>query len=152
MRMKRPTDPCRWNSLSWMIPLDALILKAVTELSPISLSCMTKPSDLVERLMTKASTEPAAFSACVYQKSMGRGLLKPRLSRLSIAGAGSRKVKRVQAWLSGAGQTLKGSYFYSDSHNDIPLLQLVDHPVAVDPDEPLRRLAERLHWPCISLR
>lgn len=62
------------------------------------------------------------------------------------------KVKRLQEWLSGAGQTLTGSYFYSDSHNDIPLLQLVDYPVAVDPDDQLRRLAERLHWPCISLR
>jgi len=62
------------------------------------------------------------------------------------------KVKRLQEWLGGSGQTLQGAYFYSDSHNDLPLLQLVDHAVAVDPDEQLRSFAERLQWPCISLR
>lgn len=61
------------------------------------------------------------------------------------------KVKRLEEWLGTSGQALKGSYFYSDSHNDIPLLQLVDNPVAVDPDEPLQSYAERMHWPQISL-
>ena len=62
------------------------------------------------------------------------------------------KVERLQMWLEQTGHDLAGSSFYSDSHNDIPLLSLVDHPVAVDPDPQLRRQAEGLGWPVISLR
>ena len=62
------------------------------------------------------------------------------------------KVQRLEMWLDQTGHDLTGSSFYSDSHNDIPLLSLVDHPVAVDPDPQLRRQAEGLGWPVISLR
>lgn len=62
------------------------------------------------------------------------------------------KVKRLQAWMSEQGQQLEGSHFYSDSRNDLPLLELVSHPVAVDPDPVLRTEAERRGWPVISLR
>ena len=44
------------------------------------------------------------------------------------------------------------SWFYSDSHNDLPLLSAVGHPVAVDPDETLRAHAEEHQWPIMSLR
>jgi len=56
------------------------------------------------------------------------------------------KVTRVQAWLAGRGQTFgsfEDSWFYSDSLNDLPLLERVTHPVAVDPDDTLRAHAER---------
>ena len=43
-------------------------------------------------------------------------------------------------------------WFYSDSHNDLPLLGAVGHPVAVDPDDTLRAHAEANHWPIMSLR
>jgi HAD superfamily hydrolase (TIGR01490 family) len=43
-------------------------------------------------------------------------------------------------------------WFYSDSHNDLPLLSAVRHPVAVDPDDTLRAHAEANHWPIMSLR
>ncbi len=62
------------------------------------------------------------------------------------------KVKQLHAWLANSGQTLQGSCFYSDSHNDLPLLNLVDKPVAVDPDSKLRLAAEQAGWPIISLR
>ena len=62
------------------------------------------------------------------------------------------KVTRLQAWLQGRSETLAGSYFYSDSHNDLPLLEMVDHPVAVDPDDTLRARAEAANWTIISLR
>ncbi len=61
------------------------------------------------------------------------------------------KVLRLREWLEGNGRTLKGSHFYSDSHNDLPLLELVDHPVAVDPDPVLRARAEASGWPILSL-
>lgn len=62
------------------------------------------------------------------------------------------KVTRLQRWLLENNRTLKGSYFYSDSHNDLPLLSMVEHPVAVDPDETLKAHAEAQGWPVVSLR
>lgn len=62
------------------------------------------------------------------------------------------KVTRLQEWLKTRPETLHGSSFYSDSHNDLPLLELVSHPVAVDPDAILAGQAEARGWPCISLR
>lgn len=62
------------------------------------------------------------------------------------------KVTRLNEWLQQSGHTLERSSFYSDSHNDIPLLEAVDYPVAVDPDEELRRIARERHWRIMSLR
>jgi len=62
------------------------------------------------------------------------------------------KVQRLQQWLMEHGETLAGSWFYSDSHNDLPLLQRVTHPVAVDPDPILAQEAARRGWPVITLR
>ncbi len=62
------------------------------------------------------------------------------------------KVERLQEWLQAHGETLAGSSFYSDSHNDLPLLERVERPVAVDPDERLRQEARRRGWPVTSLR
>lgn len=62
------------------------------------------------------------------------------------------KVTRLNLWLEENAYTLQGSYFYSDSLNDLPLLEQVDHPVAVDPDPKLRAEAEQRGWPVITLR
>jgi len=62
------------------------------------------------------------------------------------------KVERLNQWLQETGLSLTESWFYSDSHNDIPLLTLVSHPVAVDPDHSLKQHAEQRGWPIISLR
>lgn len=62
------------------------------------------------------------------------------------------KVTRLTAWLQEQGESLAGACFYSDSHNDLPLLKQVERPVAVDPDETLRLHAETHGWPVISLR
>ena len=62
------------------------------------------------------------------------------------------KIERLNAWLETSGENMSGSLFYSDSHNDLPLLVKVDHPVAVDPDEKLRAYALDTDWPIISLR
>ena len=62
------------------------------------------------------------------------------------------KVTRLYDWLDERDTTLDGAWFYSDSHNDLPLLELVDNPVAVDPDDTLRVRAGELGWPVISLR
>jgi len=62
------------------------------------------------------------------------------------------KVKRLKLWLHSHGYNLADSWFYSDSHNDLPLLELVTNPVAVDPDDTLGQHAEQKGWPVISLR
>jgi HAD superfamily hydrolase (TIGR01490 family) len=62
------------------------------------------------------------------------------------------KVERLREWLREHRADLAGSSFYSDSHNDLPLLERVDRPVAVDPDPQLRETARSRGWPVISLR
>jgi HAD superfamily hydrolase (TIGR01490 family) len=65
------------------------------------------------------------------------------------------KVTRINDWLKARGQQLgdfSKSYFYSDSHNDLPLMKLVTNPVAVDADPTLAAYAISHEWPQISLR
>nr|CAA6830522.1 MAG: Phosphoserine phosphatase (EC [uncultured Thiotrichaceae bacterium] len=61
------------------------------------------------------------------------------------------KVTRLKQWLEDRDETLEGSYFYSDSHNDLPLLNIVDNPVAVNPDSTLLDIADKYGWPVIDL-
>jgi HAD superfamily hydrolase (TIGR01490 family) len=65
------------------------------------------------------------------------------------------KVTRLEKWLAARNQGLADfpkSYFYSDSHNDLPLLKLVTNPVAVDADPVLQAYATEQGWPHITLR
>lgn len=62
------------------------------------------------------------------------------------------KVERLYQWLRETGMDLDGAWFYSDSHNDLPLLEAVPNPVAVDPDPILDAEARSRHWPILSLR
>ncbi len=61
------------------------------------------------------------------------------------------KLVRLHAWLTQHGHTLDGSWCYSDSHNDLPLLQAAAHPVAVNPDDTLRRVATERGWRVMHL-
>lgn len=68
---------------------------------------------------------------------------------------GQNKVLDVQAWLHYRGASLadlKESWFFSDSYNDLPLLDVVMYPVAVDPDLRLQQVAFDRDWLTISLR
>lgn len=71
---------------------------------------------------------------------------------LGLPSYAAGKVTRLQDWLNEQGCQPDESWCYSDSHNDLPLLNLVTHPVAVDPDDILRSMAENKGWPIISLR
>ncbi len=65
------------------------------------------------------------------------------------------KIARLQAWLADRGESFSGfaeSWFYSDSINDLPLLEQVTHPVVVDPDARLEAIARSRGWRSISLR
>jgi HAD superfamily hydrolase (TIGR01490 family) len=64
------------------------------------------------------------------------------------------KIVRTEAWLASLGKTwsdFERSYFYSDSHNDIPLLQKVTDPIATNPDDTLRAHAQANGWRILEL-
>ena len=64
------------------------------------------------------------------------------------------KVTRLQAWLAARGLALddfESSTFYSDSTNDLPLLERVSHPVATNPGPALARIAQERGWPVLKL-
>jgi HAD superfamily hydrolase (TIGR01490 family) len=65
------------------------------------------------------------------------------------------KITRLESWMAEHGwswDSFSDTTFYSDSLNDLPLMSLVQHPVAVDPDATLREHAVRHGWSIISLR
>jgi HAD superfamily hydrolase (TIGR01490 family) len=65
------------------------------------------------------------------------------------------KITRLNQWLSARGWALdsfQDTTFYSDSLNDLPLLKIVQHPVAANPDDTLRAHAEKFGWPIVNLR
>lgn len=62
------------------------------------------------------------------------------------------KIAKLERWLEKQGESIEGAWFYSDSFNDIPLLEVVSNPVAVDPDDYLTEHAKQSNWPIISLR
>lgn len=62
------------------------------------------------------------------------------------------KVIRLETWLTEQQFNLDNSWFYSDSHNDLPLLEQVAHPVAVNPDDKLTAIAQTRGWQILDLR
>lgn len=71
-----------------------------------------------------------------------------------IASFQEGKITRVNQWLAKLGHQLsdfEASYFYSDSVNDLPLLEVVSHPVATNPSPALRAIAQQRHWPILDL-
>ena len=61
------------------------------------------------------------------------------------------KVHALNQWLAKRGLALEGSWGYSDSHNDLQLLELVEHPVAISPDSILNELAHNREWEVMML-
>ena len=64
------------------------------------------------------------------------------------------KVIRVQSWLASLGKTLQDfetSHFYSDSSNDLPLLEVVTHPIVTNPSPGLLAVAQERNWPVLNL-
>jgi HAD superfamily hydrolase (TIGR01490 family) len=82
----------------------------------------------------------------------GRGHPTGKLVGTPTQGQG--KVTHMHAWLDGLGRpfdSFERSYFYSDSHNDIPLLAVVSHPVATNPSATLTQHATAQGWPLLHL-
>ena len=62
------------------------------------------------------------------------------------------KITRLEEWLLNRSETLDGAHFYSDSRNDLPLLETVPNPVATNPDPALRDIAHHRGWPILDLQ
>ncbi|MBY4677488.1 HAD family hydrolase [Marinobacterium arenosum] len=62
------------------------------------------------------------------------------------------KVTRLQAWLAQTGETLDGASFYSDSINDLPLLEYIGRPMVTNPSPALQQIARERGWPIIDWR
>jgi len=62
---------------------------------------------------------------------------------------GQGKVNRVRKLAAEKGYDLRLCYAYSDSRSDLPLLEIVGHPVAVNPDGTLRKIARSRNWPVV---
>ena len=100
--------------------------------------------------LARERLSPAAAKVCSVLRDAG---FTGRVAGLPSFRDG--KVRRLDDWLAGLGRRFADfgeSACYSDSHNDLPLLERVSRPVAVDPDETLAREAARRGWERISLR
>jgi len=103
-------------------------------------SFITAPTKEMFKMDELIATEPAMENGSFTGKVQGTPSFGPG------------KVTRLKEWLKNSKHSLEGSYFYSDSRNDIPLLQLVSNPIAVDADEKLTEHAVNNAWQHISLR
>lgn len=65
--------------------------------------------------------------------------------------AGPEKARLIREHAKGAGFDLANCFAYSDSYSDVPMLSVVGHPAAVNPDGKLMRLARAYGWPVLSL-
>jgi len=153
LRDNRPEDLERWRRDFLREKIDPIILPLAQELverhrdAGDELLIVTATNEFVTAPIAERLGIPnliATAPACVNGRYTGE-----------VAGTPSfreGKVERVLDWLRESGADLAGSTFYSDSHNDIPLLERVDHAVAVDPDPTLASYATTRGWPVISLR
>jgi len=127
---------------------------------PKAEALLAEHRDKGDRLLIMTSTnrlitEPIAASLQVdellaTELEIDDNRLTGRLAGRPCSGEG--KVLRLKERLAETGESLRGSSFYTDSINDLPLLEIVDHPVAVDPDDSLRNLAASRGWKVMSLR
>ena len=101
---------------------------------------VTEPIAALLGVPTILSTEPEI----VDNRYTGRYLGTPTYQR--------GKVTVLWQWLEESGKNLLGSYFYSDSINDLALLEQVDNPIVVHPDDELKAIAESRNWKIIDLK
>jgi HAD superfamily hydrolase (TIGR01490 family) len=62
------------------------------------------------------------------------------------------KVEKLKMWMERTGESIANSTFYSDSHNDLPLLELVTNPIAVNPDDELMKISIERGWTVLDWR
>ncbi len=106
-------------------------------------SFVTRPIADLYGISHLVATEPEAIDGRFTGRTIGEPCFR------------EGKLRRVQDWLAAMDRDLgdfNESWFYSDSHNDLPLLSAVTHPVAVDPDPVLMEIARARGWPVMTWR
>lgn len=139
---------------------DYLTQKILPIMPPAALACVNKHRTQGDTLLiitatNRFITEPiAALFGIPFliatEPAMQDGQYTGNVAGMPSYQAG--KVTRLAAWLTQHHADLAGSYFYSDSHNDLPLLEKVTHPIAVDADDKLAAIAAARGWQQISFR
>jgi HAD superfamily hydrolase (TIGR01490 family) len=110
---------------------------------------VTATNDFITTPITREFGVPHLIATIAEQKN---GLYTGRIHGVASFQAG--KITRVNEWLAGMGLTLdqfERSYFYSDSPNDLPLLEVVSHPIATNPSPVLRQVALDRGWEILDL-
>ena len=132
-----------------MTPQSQALVKSQLESGAI-VAIVTATNSFVTAPIARAFGIPHLVATVPAQEN-GAFTGKPR----GIPAFKAGKIERVEAWLESLGlcwESFEKSSFYSDSHNDLPLMNKVNNPVAVDPDDTLRAHATAQGWPVISLR
>ncbi|HEC59515.1 hypothetical protein LCGC14_0575440 [marine sediment metagenome] len=148
-----PADLIRWRTQYLAEKIDPIILPAAQKLIEHHRQCgdtlliITATNNFITTPIAKKLGIPHLIAT---EAEMVDGLYTGHVTGTPSYQQG--KVERLQEWLGTQNQTLAGSYFYSDSHNDLPLLNMVEHPVAVDSDPKLFAIAQQQGWQTISLR
>ncbi|WP_089725735.1 histidinol-phosphatase [Candidatus Thiosymbion oneisti] len=153
LRDNRPEDLKRWRRDFLREKIEPIILPPACELverhraAGDTLLIVTATNQFVTAPIAERLGIPSLIATIPEQVN---GHYTGEVTGIPAYQAG--KVERLLDWLEETATELAGSTFYSDSHNDIPLLERVDRPVATDPDDRLRRYAHDRGWPIISLR
>ena len=151
---RRPREELdRWHRQFMQRRIRPIILPRAAELIESHRDALTAIVTATNRFITRPIADALRVEHLLATDSEevdGVFTGKPRGTPTFRAG----KIERVNEWLAERDSRLADyeSWFYSDSLNDLPLLELVDHPVAVDPDPTLRAQAEERGWKVISLR
>jgi HAD superfamily hydrolase (TIGR01490 family) len=130
-----------------LIPQKARDLVAYHQEQQHTLAIITATNQFITAPIAKEFSIPHLIAT---QPKMHKGRYTTEIEGIPCFKEG--KVTRLAAWMQDNNQNLAGSYFYSDSHNDLPLMLQVDTAIAVDPDETLGDIAVSKGWEIISLR
>ena len=115
-----------------------------------ALAIVTATNDFVTRPIATLLGVPDLIATELERDAAGRATGGIR----GVPSFREGKVYRVEAWLAARGLSFADcdvSYFYSDSVNDLPLLERVSHPVATNPAPALERVAQERNWPVLRL-
>ena len=86
------------------------------------------------------------FDGAVGSRRRGRSTASTRAARAARSTTARARRRRSASWPSARASTSRASYAYCDSESDLPMLRLVGHPVAVNPDKELARVARAEGW------
>jgi HAD superfamily hydrolase (TIGR01490 family) len=106
-------------------------------------------SGALDFLMARLAKHLGATAIVANRLEFRDGYATGKLLRPVVAGP--EKARLVREWASANGHDLSGCFAYSDSHSDVPMLSVVGHPCAVNPDWRLGQVARTYAWPVVYL-